>query len=92
MQAWLEGLLSHTHAVQQGQSLFMQLAQAWPAQKQSVMHAKVLLLQARLSGLLAEAERAQDLIEQVIELLTHEKVLPSLPVRCLPAKRGLTHI
>lgn len=69
----------------------MQLAKVWPAQKRPVMHAKVLLLQARLSGLLAEAERAQDLIEQVIELLTYEKVLPSLPVRCLPAKGGPAH-
>lgn len=91
MQACLEGLLLHTHAVQQGHGLFMQLAQVWPAQKQPVMHAKALLLQARLSGLLAEAERPQDLTEQVIELLTHAKVPPSLPVRCLPAETA-SHI
>ena len=74
MQALLEGLLPQAHAVQQGHSLFTRLAQLWSAKKQSAQHAQVLLLQARLSGLLAPPDTAIRLVQQAVELLTCDKV------------------
>ena len=83
MQVMLEGLLPHSCAVQQGQSLFKQLGKVWSAQEQPVLLARALLLQARLSGLLATPETAQDLIQQVIELLADQQVGSALPTECL---------
>ena len=82
MQVMLEGLLPHSSAVQQGQSLFKQLGTVWSAQEQPVLHARALLLQARLSGLLATPETALDLSQQVIELLADQQVRSALPTGC----------
>ena len=78
----LEGLLPHTSAVQQGQSLFKQLGKVWSAQEQPVLHVRALLLQACLSGLLATPETALDLTQQVITLLADQQVSSALPTDC----------
>jgi len=83
MQVMLEGLLPHLSAVQQGQSLFKQLGTVWSAQGQPVLHARALLLQARLSGLLATPETSLDLTQQVIELLADQQVSSAIQTACL---------
>jgi hypothetical protein len=83
MQVMLEGLLPHSAAVQQGQSLFKQLGRVWSVQDQPVLHARALLLQACLSGLLATPETALDLMQQVIVLLADQQVSSALPTECL---------
>ena len=83
MQVMLEGLLPHLCAVQQGQSLFKQLGKVWSAQEQPVLHARALLLQARLSGLLATPETSLDLTQQVIELLADQQVSSAIQTACL---------
>ncbi|KAL0042551.1 hypothetical protein WJX79_003322 [Trebouxia sp. C0005] len=69
----LEGLLPHSSAVKQGRSLLKQLGKVWSAQEQPVLHARALLLQARLSGLLTAPETAQDLTQQAIDLLADQQ-------------------
>ena len=83
MQVMLEGLLPRLSAVQQGQSLFKQLGKVWSAQEQPVLHARALLLQARLSGLLATPETSLDLTQQVIELLADQQVSSAIQTACL---------
>ena len=70
----MEGLLPKPCAVQHGQTLFKRLKQKCSAQEQPVLHAQVLLLQSRLSGLLAVSDKPTTLIQQAIELLTDAKV------------------
>lgn len=80
MQVLLEGLLPHSSAVKQGRSLLKQLGKVWSAQEQPVLHARALLLQARLSGLLTAPETAQDLTQQAIDLLADQQVSSALPI------------
>lgn len=83
MQVMLEGLLPRSSAVQQVQSLFKQLGKVWSARGQPVLHARALLLQARLAGLLATPDTALNLTQQVIGLLADQQVSSALPTECI---------
>lgn len=79
MQALSEALLPQSCAAQQGQALFKRLKQLWSAENQPLMHAQVLLLQARLSGLLGPQNTATRLVQQALTLLADQQVPPTPP-------------
>ena len=74
VQALHEGLLPHSCAVQQGAPLFKHLKQLWPAHVQPLMHAQVLLLQARLTAPLGIKDSAISLVQQALALLVDQQV------------------
>ena len=74
MQAFHEGLLPESCAVQQGAALFQHLKQVWPAQSQPLMHAQALLLQAQLSAPLGTQDNAITLVQQALALLVDQQV------------------
>lgn len=74
VQAFHEGLLPQSCAAQQGAALFQHLKQLWPAQLQPLMHAQVLLLQARLTAPLGTQTNAISLVQQALALLVDQQV------------------
>lgn len=75
VQALHEGLLPQSCAVQQGAALFQRLKQLWPAHVQPLMHARVLMLQARLSAPLGTQDDTISLVQQALALLADQQVI-----------------
>lgn len=74
MQALLGNLLAEPLARQLGDALFQRLTHMWPAKQYPEQHAKILVLQASLSGLLAADNSAISLLQQAMTQLSLAEV------------------